>query len=98
MAFRKQVGRVAIDSGMVVVGDPVYLADDPDRPSFVPKLTFDQLNEEAFGDSLDRQGADEVIDEGVVACRTGFGDGVYPVFVEYDPETNRPAKLIVEFI
>lgn len=35
--------------------------------------------------------------EGVVVM-SGWGDGLYPVFVEYDEETGRPARLVVEFI
>lgn len=33
-----------------------------------------------------------------VCVSTGFGDGSYPVYVEYDKETGRVARVVVDFM
>lgn len=40
---------------------------------------------------------EEQVGEAVVV-RTGWGDGMYPVYVEYDKQTGRVARATIEFI
>src|SRR6516225_7971438 len=63
---RELVGRVFVDSGAVLLADPMY-GELSDR------------DQSAFIDDLGRHGSPDHLG---VAVRSGFGDGYYPVFIE----------------
>ncbi len=98
---RKKIGSIGVDSGGVIVGDPCYLRDWKanefdvvDGDEYCGPYTYDydgscraRLSEDAAG---------ELGSQLAVAVTSGYGDGQYDVFVEY--EDGRPARLIVEFM
>ena len=93
----KQVGHVAVDAGCVWIGDPCYVL--PDDAS-----NADQVRDwSSFCDKLDHQ-SDATqfrfnhghIGLGVVVP-SGWGDGMYPVYVTESNE-GRVASVTVVFI
>lgn len=98
---RKQIGEIGVDAGLCWVGDPCYILHaDPmpkaigkDWPEFCEKLrdrTNDDTNTWQFNYDLGHPGLG-------VMVSTGYGDGTYPVFVEF-AEDGRIASVTVEFI
>jgi hypothetical protein len=65
------VGQVEIESGVVVVGDPDYLPQEPTDAVLAGSETLQGVRELAHG---------------VFAVGTGYGDGVYPVEVRYQDD------------
>lgn len=76
-----------VDAGCVMVGDPCYWVDGMDYDVQI----CDGWEGSKVISSRTVEGA------GVVVS-SGFGDGVYPVFIERDPSSGRVARLVVEFI
>lgn len=84
----EQVGTITVDSGTVVIADPCYLDSlDSSYMDAVIGATTDGMAGNVkifthFGEA--------------VVSRTAFGDGRYPVFVEYR-EDGRVSKVIIDF-
>jgi hypothetical protein len=100
VSIRKQIGEVGVDAGLCWIGDPCYiLHHDP-----MPKTVGEDWDE--FCDILHEDGQYPTCKQfnyelghpglGVVVS-TGYGDGVYPVYAEFN-EDGRVAKVCVEFI
>ncbi len=100
VSIRKQIGEIGVDAGLCWIGDPCYiLHHDP-----VPKTVGRDWDE--FCDILHEDGQYPTCKQfnydlghpglGVVVS-TGYGDGVYPVYAEFN-EDGRVAKVCVEFI
>ncbi len=95
----RQIGEVGIDAGLCWVGDPCYVLHADPMPKAIGK------NWSEFCDLLDdgpyptcKQLPYDLGHAGLgVVVSTGYGDGVYPVFVEFNNE-GRIAKVWVEFI
>lgn len=96
MRERTLIGRVGVDSGTLWIVDP---AGAPQR--LTAQDVFDAVNE-----SGDRQGCQVIRDDQMigashegVACRSGDGDGRYPVYAEYRDTKygKRIARVIVDF-
>ncbi len=97
---RKQIGQIGIDAGLCWIGDPSYILHAPSLPKAIGK-DWDE-----FCDNLDRSGRYPTCQQfhydlghaglGVVVS-TGYGDGVYPVFAEFNEE-GRVAEVWIEFI
>jgi len=95
------LGHFGVDSGQVMIGDPCYLDDfkndDYKEDGVKNEYSYSgaclaTLGEEHGGELyLDRN---KNIPLSVVS-RTGFGDGVYPVYAV--KENGRVKKLIIEF-
>jgi len=99
---RVKIGEVFVDSGQMMVGDPCYLNQWVDSQSLdFDKRSGDYSYEGACQETTqgDRAG---VLGGGLSAvCATGFGDGRYPVYVEYSDEGDwgtRVKSITVEFI
>lgn len=107
--MRQLVGHVSVDAGCVMVGDPCYTLPDEgssrtddvrDWRKFCDRM-FDEKNKLAEGvvAPFDWREAGLVVD-------SGYGDGTYPVYVDYVPDDLFPhlkgkprvARLVVEFI
>ena len=93
---RVQIGVVGVDSARLVITDPTYIKDQW-TPELVekcwnltpPPMLASQLKYKAGHDGL-----------GVVFL-AGLGDGVYPVFAEYEdagPFGRRIARVTVELL
>lgn len=88
----QRVGEIGVDAGICWIGDPCYILHrtpkeqeelapviGADWLEFCDKLHGDNSGVTTFPYALGHDGL------GVVVS-TGYGDGVYPVFVRYDKE------------
>jgi hypothetical protein len=63
-----------VDSGQLTIIDPCYVAEEP--------LNYDDVCESTGN----KDGYGSIFGELAVAFRTTFGDGLYPVYAEYDED------------
>ncbi len=97
---RKLIGEIGVDAGLCWIGDPCYILHKGEPPKAIGKDWGE------FCDLLYKDGQDPTCKEihydlghpglGVVV-ETGYGDGVYPVYAEFNGE-GRVARVSVEFI
>lgn len=92
---KKLVGHVDVDAGLIWVGDPCYVMGDEasdrvtDWGDFCEKLFSDK--------NRDSTGASEPLGKGVgIAVQSGYGDGSYPVYLEYHDD-GVPSRITIEF-
>lgn len=95
------IGSFSVDSGQAIVGDPCYLdewenwnKDEPFDNHIEKKGQYGYLG--ACGLTL-AQGYGTLGTGNAVAFTTGYGDGVYPVYAEFNDE-GRVAKIVIDFI
>jgi len=101
MSKLEYVGSFAVDSGQAMVGDPCYLDKWENWDNNEP---FDNHKEKAgqygylgaCGVTL-QGGAGQLGNSSAVVFTTGYGDGLYPVYAEYN-EDGRIAKIVIDFI
>lgn len=94
----KQIGVIGVDAGICWIGDPCYiLHTEPPKaigkswPEFCSLFHSDDYpTAKQFNYDLGHAGL------GVVVS-TGYGDGCYPVFAEFNEE-GRVAKVWVDFM
>jgi hypothetical protein len=98
-AQRTLIGHVGVDTAQLVITDPSYL-DAWDHSDTAAGVELNDYPYSRAGASLccgTEDGAG-ILDGGLAAAvSTGYGDGLYPVYVEYD-DSGRVARVIVEFI
>lgn len=91
-------GSFTVDSGQAMVGDPCYLDqwDTNSEDEFVPenhagKYSYlgacNQTINEAYG---------SIGDSSAVVFSTGYGDGIYPVYVKTNDE-GRVTMVVIDF-
>ena len=94
------IGSFSVDSGQAMVGDPCYLDD------WEPWANGEPFDYESKAGQYGYLGACGVtLKEGygvlgtgtAVAFSTGYGDGLYPVYAEFN-EDGRIAKVVIDFI
>lgn len=89
----EHVGNVFVDAGLIWVGDPCYVMGD-DASSRVT----DWMD---FCGKLPERNVNAPLGDGTgLAISSGFGDGSYPVYVEFSDEGSwgeRVSKIIVDF-
>lgn len=84
-----ELGRISVDSGMVMISDPCYLSSL--RPDYMDKII-------AVRSSPDGGNVDVFTHGGMaVASGTAYGDGVYPVMAEVDDKTKRIQRIVIDF-
>lgn len=92
------VGSIAIDSGQAMVGDPCYLGEwntnDGEEWNLEGKVG-EYSYQGASATTLSRQMGELGFGK-AVAFSTGYGDGLYPVYVSLD-ENSRVAKVVIDF-
>lgn len=92
-----QIGTVFVDAGIVMVGDPCYtLPDDGSHRDQTTKV-WSKFCEELSAQEYDGYHKPFFTPEVGIVVQSGYGDGEYPVFVEYSDE-GRVKRLVVEFI
>jgi hypothetical protein len=107
----EKVGTVGVDSGTIAIMDPCYHIRDRDKdgqiddngpPSEELSQEVYKLLEDSLTTNITGKFAD--IEYGVaVACRSGYGDGIYPVYgiIASNDETNgmgeRCMGLLIDF-
>jgi hypothetical protein len=107
----EKVGTVGVDSGTIAIMDPCYHIRDIDKDGNIDDNgpPSEELSQEVYKlleDSLTTNitGKFAGIEYGIaVACRSGYGDGIYPVYgiIASNEETNgmgeRCMGLLVDF-
>lgn len=106
----KLIGHIGVDSGQVIITDPCYLKNfDSDDGEFAPDASDRQTPEHAdysYAGACNvtlakpQAGIIGVGRDGAV-CSSGFGDGAYPVYVEYSDEGEwgtRVKSMTIVFI
>jgi hypothetical protein len=101
---RKLIGYCGVDSGQILLTDPCYVSDFLSDEEFAPSEgeTHPYSYNGACGASLSEQGGGQLLYKhggtGAGVCvSSGWGDGLYPVFVEY-AEDGRVSSVTVQFI
>jgi Protein of unknown function (DUF4241) len=98
--IRKQIGEIGVDAGLCWIGDPCYILHADPKPKAIGK-DWDQFCDILHADNeypTCKQFNYDLGHAGLgVVVSTGYGDGVYPVFAEFNDE-GRVAKVWVEFI
>lgn len=74
----KLIGHIGVDSGQVMIVDPCYVIDDKDKYGQICEVT---LSDKQGGPVLPNVPNNAML---AVAHSTRDGDGVFPVYAEYD--------------
>jgi hypothetical protein len=86
----KQIGEISIDAGLCWIGDPCYVLHQEQPPEAIGK------NWGEFCDLIDHDKGFTAVGDGLGVCvSTGYGDGAYPVYAEF--EDGRIMKVWVDF-
>lgn len=97
---RVLIGHVPVDSGQVFIVDPCYVLNG-DVSFEGDKVVSDNAYSRACAASMSEYNAGPfATGEGMqdaVCTSTGWGDGMYPVYVTYD-ESGRVASMTIEFM
>ena len=95
------IGSFTVDSGQAIVGDPCYLNDwenwdnkEPFEKHLEKKGQYGYLG--ACGMTL-TEGYGTLARGRAVAFTTGYGDGFYPVYAEFD-ESGHISKIVIDFV
>jgi hypothetical protein len=92
-------GSIAVDSGQAMVGDPCYLDNWEPWANGTPFEHEKHAGEYGYLGASGRTLADTFGQLGsadAVVFSTGYGDGLYPVFVQLD-EDGRVMKVVIDF-
>lgn len=98
--IRKQIGEIGVDAGLCWIGDPCYILHADPAPKAIGKDwdAFCDLLHEGAQYPICKQLNYDLGHAGLgVVVSTGYGDGLYPVYAEFN-EDGRVAKVWVEFI
>ena len=92
------VGSFAVDSGQAMVGDPCYLDQWKTNKGEEWNLEGKAGDYSYHGASAMTLAADAGVlgDGSSVVFNTGYGDGYYPVYVQYN-EDGRIVKVVIDF-
>ena len=105
----EKVGKIGVDAGLCWIGDPCYCVT-PDASNH-PAKTWQEFCDKLMGKPTPADCEEGLEKDGVaqwsygmghaglgVSVSTGYGDGVYPVFVRREAHTGRIAEVRVKFI
>jgi hypothetical protein len=92
-------GTIAIDSGQAMVGDPCYLDTFEQWADGTPFNHQEKAGEYGYlgacGVTL-KDGFGQLGESQAVVFNTGYGDGLYPVYVQLN-EDGRVSKVVIDF-
>lgn len=91
------VGTLGVDSGQMMLCDPCYIKKDFANEYGQTKqndMTYSgacnaSLSNEGFGYLTNKNGYNLAF-----ACRSGYGDGVYPVYIKQDGDRIAEMKIV----
>ena len=90
----EQVGTIGVDAGLCWVGDPCYVINRD------PGTEHSDVLGKTWGDFCDKLGNEyptvKEFDGLGLAVSSGYGDGLYPVFIKKNEE-GRIVRLMVKF-
>lgn len=91
-------GHFAVDSGQAMVGDPCYLDDWDTNKGDEWKLEgkVGQYSYQGASATTLANNFGELGISTAVVFSTGYGDGLYPVYVQLD-EDGRVSKVVIDF-
>ena len=92
-------GSFAVDSGQAMVGDPCYLDEWKKWEEGEPFEHEERAGEYGYIGASGVTIADtfgQVGGMNAVAFATGYGDGLYPVFIQVDQD-GRVMKVVIDF-
>ncbi len=94
-----RIGYFAVDSGQAIVGDPCYLDtwDTNEKDNWNLDGKEGQYSYQGCSATTLKNGYGELGTYKAVAFSTGYGDGVYPVYVELNEE-GYVASIVINFI
>ena len=98
--IRKQIGEIGVDAGLCWIGDPCYILHANPKPKAIGKDwdAFCNILHEDDQYPTCKQFTYDLGHAGLgVVVSTGYGDGVYPVYAEFNDD-GRVAKVWVDFI
>jgi hypothetical protein len=91
-------GSFGVDSGQAMVGDPCYLdswqtneGDTWDLEGKVGQYSYQGVSATTLESNYGTVGM-----HSAVAFSTGYGDGIYPVYVQMN-EDGRVSKVVIDF-
>lgn len=93
---RVKIGSVAVESGLVSMGDPCYLLTDKRYNTLIKKLEDTDYQKDVTGQIKATICAGRHKTEIGVAFGGFGGDGEYPVYGEYDMDDNL-IRATIEF-
>jgi hypothetical protein len=92
-------GSFAVDSGQAMVGDPCYLDGWEPWANGTPFDHEENAGKYSYlgacGVTL-KEGYGELGSASAVAFSTGYGDGLYPVYVQLNDD-GRVSKVVIDF-
>jgi hypothetical protein len=93
------IGSFGVDSGQAMVGDPCYLdewktnqGEEWDLTGKIGQYSYHGASASTIDASTGVLGGGRA-----VVFSTGYGDGAYPVYAEFNDE-GRVARIVIEFI
>ena len=93
------IGTFSVDSGQAMVGDPCYLDtwvaeydDFNDYPKHAGQYGYLGACEATLTNNYGTLGMGNA-----VVFTTGYGDGAYPVYAEFNDD-GRIAKIVIDFV
>jgi hypothetical protein len=93
------IGSFTVDSGQAMVGDPCYLdnwiSEYEDFEDW--KKSGGQYGYLGACEATLTEGYGELGMGNAVVFTTGYGDGLYPVYAEFN-EDGRVAKIVIDFV
>jgi len=91
-------GSFHVDSGQAIVGDPCYLDgyDTCHNEPWELEGKEGQYSYQGISATTVKNEFGEISNGLAVAFSTGYGDGVYPVFVQVNNE-GRVTKVVIDF-
>ena len=106
------IGSIGVDSGQMMLSDPCYVKDFEDSDDVVGLMDAIKNGSDdsysytgACSQSNTSQQAGVLVNdigaEMVVVCSSGFGDGVYPVYVKRHAFGNNDTRVVemkIEFV
>lgn len=96
----KQIGEIGVDAGLCWIGDPCYILHRETMPKAIGNDwdAFCNILSEDEQYPVAKQFSYDLGHPGLgVVVSTGYGDGTYPVYAEFNSE-GRVAKVWVDFL
>lgn len=91
-------GSFAVDSGQAIVGDPCYLDNwnTNEGEDFKPEDHEGEYSYQGACEATISGSYGELGQASAVAFSTGYGDGLYPVYVKIN-EDGRVSMVVIDF-
>ncbi len=91
-------GSFAVDSGQAMVGDPCYLDqwDTNSEDEFLPENHIGEYSYLGACNQTINEAYGEIGNGSAVVFSTGYGDGLYPVYVKTNDD-GRVTMVVIDF-